>query len=237
MKTIANDTDWTRIRDLEIDGEDIALPFSQRLARENGWDQIYADRMVAEYKRFVYLAVSQELPVTPSDEVDQAWHLHLAYSRHYWEDLCDKALGKQLHHDPTEGGESEQDKFEEWYSRTLELYKEVFEETPPPDIWPNPTKRFKDVDAFRRVNTTSNIILNRRKCSVNLLVPGMLIFPIGLLSESVLGVVFGIGLVLLALYLGHVPDKKAKSNGGGGGGGGCGGGGCGGCGGGGGNGG
>jgi hypothetical protein len=74
--------------------------------------------------------------VTPSDTVDQAWHLHLIYTRHYWQELCDKILGLQLHHEPSAGGTVESNKFERQYEQTIESYKAAFGEAPPADIWP-----------------------------------------------------------------------------------------------------
>ena len=34
--------------------------------------------------------------IGPSDEVDQAWHLHLVYTRSYWGEFCPNVLGKPL---------------------------------------------------------------------------------------------------------------------------------------------
>lgn len=51
----------------------------------------------------MYLAVRANHPVTPSDEVDQAWHLHLTYSRSYWDEFCGAVLEEVVHHDPTRG--------------------------------------------------------------------------------------------------------------------------------------
>src|SRR5262245_38242781 len=86
------------------DSNNNPLPFAARLARENGWSRSYADRVIAEYKRFVYLAVTGTWPVCPSEDVDAAWHLHLTYTRSYWDRFCGKVLGRLLHHDPTKGG-------------------------------------------------------------------------------------------------------------------------------------
>lgn len=129
------------------------LGFAQRLARDNGWSTAFAQRVVDEYKRFVFLAMEAGHPVTPSDEVDQAWHLHLVYTRSYWEDLCTAVLGRPLHHGPTKGGRDEDDKFEDWYARTLESYTRFFGHKPPADIWPSSTVRFGLAPHFRRVNT------------------------------------------------------------------------------------
>lgn len=131
-----------RIEALEIDKPGIPQPFSGRLARENGWSRDFAERAVGEYKRFVYLAVRAGHPVTPSEVVDEVWHLHLCHTRSYWDELCAGILGRPLHHDPTEGGASEDRKFRNWYSRTLESYREVFNEDAPADIWPPVEERF-----------------------------------------------------------------------------------------------
>ena len=67
--------------------------------------------MISEYRRFVFLALAAGHPVTPSDQVDQAWHLHLLYTNSYWNRFCGETLGRRLHHGPTQGGASERDKF------------------------------------------------------------------------------------------------------------------------------
>jgi hypothetical protein len=98
--------------------------------------------VVEEYRRFVYLAMAAGHPVTPSVDVDHAWHLHLTYTRSYWEEMCGRVLGRPLHHDPTRGGLAEGAKFTDWYARTLRSYQEAFGSAPPADIWPSPAERF-----------------------------------------------------------------------------------------------
>jgi hypothetical protein len=71
-----SDTLWARLRSMDLDRVNVNLPYSRRLARDNAWTLEYATRVVFEYKRFLYLAATVAHPVTPSDEVDQAWHLH-----------------------------------------------------------------------------------------------------------------------------------------------------------------
>ena len=95
-----------------------------------------------EYQRFLYLAMVAGHPVTPSEAVDQAWHLHLVYTKSYWQQLCRDVLGRDLHHEPTTGGAHEGAKFVDWYSRTLESYQTTFGEPPPAEIWPDPARRF-----------------------------------------------------------------------------------------------
>lgn len=96
-----------RLEAMRIEPEGADRTFVSRLAEENGWTPAYAERVLNEYRRFLFLAVTAGHAVTPSDEVDQAWHLHLAYSRHYWGELCPQILGRPLHHGPTAGGRAE----------------------------------------------------------------------------------------------------------------------------------
>jgi hypothetical protein len=127
---------WARLETMEIDPPDTTTRFQHRLKQYNKWTDEFAARVTKEYRRFLYLAARAGHPVTPSDTVDQAWHLHLIYTRHYWQELCDKILGLQLHHEPSAGGTVESNKFERQYGQTIESYKAAFGEAPPADIWP-----------------------------------------------------------------------------------------------------
>ena len=102
---------WHRLEAFEFDEIDADLTFTDRLARDNGWTPDYTERVIDEYKRFCYLAIRAGHEVTPSDQVDQVWHLHLSYSRNYWEEFCPNVLQSDLHHGPTKGGAAEAKKF------------------------------------------------------------------------------------------------------------------------------
>ena len=142
----------TRVEAFQFDPEPRALTFPQRLARENRWSLEFAARVIREYRRFCVLAVCSGHPVTPSEQVDQAWHLHLTYSRSYWNRFCPEVLRMELHHEPTAGGAAEGRKFQDWYARTLERYERFFGERPPADIWPSPQQRFANAGDWCWVN-------------------------------------------------------------------------------------
>lgn len=110
---------WERIAAHDFDVASHDLSFAKRLARENDWDTFYAERVIEEYRRFCFLAIHADHPVTPSDAVDQVWHLHLTYSRDYWECFCPDVLRQPLHHGPTKGGISENEKYHLWYGKTV----------------------------------------------------------------------------------------------------------------------
>lgn len=150
-----------RIELFELDEPDASLPFTSRLAREQGWTHAFAARVVMEYRRFIYLAVTAGHPVTPSEAVDQAWHLHLVYTKNYWHVLCRDILGEELHHQPTFGGPGEGAKFSAWYARTLASYQIAFCAQPPADIWPEPERRFAGQGQARWVDCTRFWLLSR----------------------------------------------------------------------------
>ena len=153
-------TTWTRLSGVDFDGADAAFPFSARLARDNGWSRGFAASVIEEYRKFCFLAVHAGHPVTPSDEVDQVWHLHLTYSRHYWDALCRDTLGRPLHHGPTQGGATEDRKFHDWYEATLASYRRYFGEAPN-DVWPAARERFDDRHDFVRIDRRDIVTLDR----------------------------------------------------------------------------
>ena len=173
-----------KIEGFDIDGPVApALPFAARLAREHGWDRAYADRVVREYKRFVYLAMTVGRPVCPSEQVDAAWHLHLTYTRSYWKRFCGDVLGQPLHHDPTRGGPTEAGKHHRMYDQTLAAYREAFGEAPPAEVWPPAESRFGDDAKQVMVNTARNWVIP--KAAVKHATAG--------LAVAVTGVVFATG--------------------------------------------
>lgn len=109
------------------------LDFCARLAREQRWTRSQARAAIDEYRRFCFLAAMADEVVVPSAAVDQVWHLHLTYTRDYWQTFCPKVLGCDLHHEP--GGQQASDLayYRARYAETLALYELWF--GPPPEIW------------------------------------------------------------------------------------------------------
>lgn len=149
---------WDKIKTYQIGVSDAKLSFSDRLARENGWSLKYSLRAILEYKKFIFLICIQSIPLTPSDQVDQVWHLHLLYTQDYWDEFCEKLLKRKIHHGPTKGGGSEKMKYSNLYTNTLDLYEKVFKEKPPSDIWPSEKERFRNI-IFVRVSKKDNFII------------------------------------------------------------------------------
>jgi hypothetical protein len=217
---------WDSLKCMLIGPDDAELSFQQRLAGENSWSLDFSNKVLLEYKKFIFLiATSQgKTQLTPSDEVDQAWHLHLAYTRDYWDVMCQKILGFPLHHGPTSGGKIEREKYFSQYEATLALYRITFNSEPPADIWPQSHVRF--TGRWRRINTRKNFVFLRAKIYAAALVPATAILAacasIG--KASVDNIMIGLLLLFLApfaVYIGgnmlansNKPKNKKKDDGG-----------------------
>jgi hypothetical protein len=72
-------------------------------------------------------------------------------------------LGTPIHHGPTKGGADEQAAFHDLYERTKASYRQLLDEVPPPDIWPDAEQRFGDDVECVRVNTRSHWVVPKRR--------------------------------------------------------------------------
>lgn len=113
-----------------------------------------AREAVAEYRKFAFLAVAAGHPVSPSHAIDQVWHLHLLYTRDYWEIWCPRVLGQPLHHEPTRGGPAEHGKFGDWYARTRESYRRFFGEPAAAWCWPSAEAKQRGEGIYRYIDMT-----------------------------------------------------------------------------------
>jgi hypothetical protein len=150
---------YERIQAFAFDEGKPELPFSARLSKDNGWPKLYSLRVVEEYRKFAFLMAAADHMAVPSDQIDQAWHQHLQYTRS-WADFCRNAMRQTIDHEPTRGGCAETDRFKDLYERTLASYGRFFGE-PPEDIWPRAALRFGRDLHFRRVNTATNLVISR----------------------------------------------------------------------------
>ncbi|WP_316799015.1 hypothetical protein [Pedobacter frigidisoli] len=206
---------WDKIKAFEIDEPHTEFRFEQRLARENGWTAQYARRVIEEYKKFIFMCCISPNGVTPSDEVDQAWHLHLTYTKSYWVNLCRHTLKKEIHHHPTKGGANEKEKFNDFYTGTLSIYALNFGVDAPADIWPAQEKRFA-IRKFERVNRNDYWVFPKLVWNAKAIVFASLIPAVWLLVQAtdqaaympfIFLVIFGVIVFLVYRNL----DKKTNS--------------------------
>ena len=145
---------WERLCNHSFEHADQARDLVRRLCMEQGWSLTDARAAVEEYRRFCFLAVMCPHQVTPSEEVDAVWHLHLLHTRDYWEVFCPQVLRYSLHHGPTKGGVTEEGRFYAQYAQTLSSYQTYF--GPPPKAWwPHAAQRFQPSIHYRWVHLPS----------------------------------------------------------------------------------
>ena len=164
---------YARIQHFSFDAGDERLTFARRLARENGWSHEFAQRAIDEYRRFMFLAMAAGHPVTPSDQVDQVWHLHLTYTRGYWDRFCGEVLESPIHHGPTKGTVADGEKFVDWYDKTRASYEHFFGARPPTDLWPPPETRFGHDVHFERVNTEDYWVIRKPRFGAKTVLAGV----------------------------------------------------------------
>jgi hypothetical protein len=237
---------WQSLRSFPIDDPSHAVAFSTRLRREHGWSSVFTSRVLDEYRRFLFLTVTHEELIVPSEAVDQAWHLHMLDTRSYWDELCGRVVERPIHHTPSRGGDAEDARHLDAYETTLRRYRETFGEAPPADIWPCGHERF--AGSFRRVDTRDVWLVPKRLVRHGAVVTGAMAVLAGCAKMTnsaasallIVGVfVAMIGILVWAAQQARVNKNESRSGGGcgggvgggcgcDGGGGGCGGGGCGG---------
>ena len=130
-----------RMLQLPMSQEGEEADFACRLAEEQAWTRGYALAVTDEYRRFLALAGVSPQPVTPSRDVDAAWHLHMTRTREYAR-MSQECFGRFLHHEASAGGGDERARYSAQYEATLARYREVFGSEPPQDIWPSAEQRF-----------------------------------------------------------------------------------------------
>ncbi|MBM3205024.1 hypothetical protein FJZ48_03545 [Candidatus Uhrbacteria bacterium] len=93
------------------------------------WSEEKAVRVERYYKRFLFLTVTSDEPIVPTEEIDTFWHAHILDTRKYHTD-CQQVFGFYLHHFPYFGLRGEQDAANLAYAfaRTKCLYQERYGE-------------------------------------------------------------------------------------------------------------
>ena len=123
---------WDKILKFNLDLPYSDYGFSIRLSSENTWSIDFTEKAILEYKKFMFLAATNDFMVSPSEIVDIVWHQHLIFTKSY-EDFC-QILGNKIGHYPSTKKRSEVQMFKNAVQNTKAKYFEVFGEQPV-DFW------------------------------------------------------------------------------------------------------
>ncbi len=207
---------WKKIKEFNLDEKDIDFTFSQRLARDNNWGLDFVNDVIIEYKKFIYLCCVSDQQITPSDSVDQAWHLHLTYTQSYWKKFCGETINKEIHHNPTKGGLEEKNKFSDCYDLTFEVYKSEFNNIPPDAIWLNNKRRFHEIN-FKRINTDSFWLIKKPSknyiSGFKLIIIGVLIPTLFIQAENSSSAIYFFIIIAAIILFNFFNDRGNKKGG------------------------
>lgn len=167
--TAAQSECWQKIQDFAFDPPQATFLFEDKLIQQTGWPRSLALRAIAEYRRYLLIAARGGHPVSPSPIVDEVWHLHLLYTRGYWDNLCKIVLEFPFHHEPAIGTTTDRSKLDDWYTKTRSTYRDLFDQDPPADIWPAQPV----VQPTLRVDPNLSIVLPRKLALIALLAGGI----------------------------------------------------------------
>jgi hypothetical protein len=177
---------WRRLESWDPDPPQSHLSFTAMLARDQHWPGAYASRVLREYRRYLFLAITAGHPVCPSEAVDQAWHQHLLDTRRYWLEFCPEVLGQPLHHTPSRSGPEEDRCHRLLYAQTLASYRRQFQEDPPGDIWPPLEQRFGGPPrpSLAKAAASRRLALRARAGFLSLPLLLLAAFPLGLKASG-----------------------------------------------------
>lgn len=98
-------------------GDDYPLP---------RWTLDDAKKCCELYKNFLILHVKYlPQPLVPTREIDEFWHNHILYTKHYTDD-CMQIFGHYLHHQPAETTEADWVELKKHFEKTKQLYLKEF---------------------------------------------------------------------------------------------------------------
>ena len=120
------------VRDVMVEPPRTMTCFEHCLRHEGDWTDESATRITLEYRKFLYLKIVEGGVLTPSEVVDQAWHLHRCFPEAYRR-FCAEVAGQDIPHQrgiPKAQADSS-------YARLLAAYVREFDQTPSVEIWPS----------------------------------------------------------------------------------------------------
>eukprot|EP00004_Rigifila_ramosa_P028515 TRINITY_DN9704_c0_g1_i1.p1 TRINITY_DN9704_c0_g1~~TRINITY_DN9704_c0_g1_i1.p1 ORF type:complete len:426 (+),score=48.79 TRINITY_DN9704_c0_g1_i1:149-1279(+) len=113
-----------------------------------------AESLIGEYKKFFFVMATQRpgQRATPSELVDQIWHLHMSSPRSYSR-LCTAAGSRNFHHEPLTplSTSAERLSCSSQYKATRSLINDVFRFHP--EFWPPASVRFSGAASLSWRNT------------------------------------------------------------------------------------
>jgi hypothetical protein len=116
---------WTKISNIDL------RLIQNDLTRTLGWSHNKCEGIIAEYKKFMYLCITntdKTKSLIPGKDVDEVWHAHILRTEKYVSD-CNIAGKQYIHHLPTPSNAAPANP-SEFENGTKYLYEKVFGSLP-----------------------------------------------------------------------------------------------------------
>lgn len=123
---------WLKLNLMNADGLQAFAPLMDMMQKQMGQNAETAQRVIEEYRKFLFLAMRAGHQVIPPGPVNDAWMMHLQNAQNYWE-----SLGQMITERPgAQGVDARQfASIADAWKATLESYEKIFGMKPPMDIW------------------------------------------------------------------------------------------------------
>jgi uncharacterized protein (TIGR04222 family) len=200
---------WNKIAAFDLDSPWSEYGFSVRLAKENYWTKNFTKRAILEYKKFMYLAATSELMVSPSEIIDVVWHQHIIFTKSYGE-LCD-LLGKQIQHVPSTHNREDFEKFKLAKDRTRKMYSKEFGEQPE-DLWDFPGMFHSLRLDKAKLNIRTFIIIGMCGLIPSTIASHFLLRPLLVKIGNPQFIIFYIVAIIIVFFLLWIYNRKYLSN-------------------------
>jgi hypothetical protein len=132
---------WLKLNLMNAEGLTAFAPLAAAMQRQLGYSSEAAEKIIEEYRRFLFLAMRAGHQVIPPGIVNDVWLMHIERVQDYWE-----TLGGMISERPVAKGLGAADvaSMTDAWKATLASYERIFGTKPPMDIWgmgphsPNP---------------------------------------------------------------------------------------------------
>jgi hypothetical protein len=125
---------WLKLNTMNAQGLQAFAPLMEMMQTQIGQNAEMAQRVIEEYRKFLFLAMRAGHQVIPPGIVNEAWMMHLQNAQNYWENL-----GQMISERPMAQGVDARTfaSMADAWSATLQSYERIFGVKPPADIWGN----------------------------------------------------------------------------------------------------
>lgn len=124
---------WLKLNMMNAQGLQAFAPLMDMMQKQMGQNAEMAQRVIEEYRKFLFLAMRAGHQVIPPGPINDVWMMHLQNAQNYWENL-----GQMITERPTAAQGAGTQNFASMadaWKATLESYEKIFGMKPPMDIW------------------------------------------------------------------------------------------------------